>query len=320
MTFIILGSSMLKILLTIGVVTLTLSACGGSSNSTEPTSNNTPPTPPTSATTYTGMFLDAAVEGLNYTTTSQSGKTNADGEFVFQLDEDVTFSIGDIVLPSVKAAMYITPLDIYSTENISQLEVVNLLRLLQSLDVDGDPSNNIQISDTSHQLATGLTIDFAALDFEQQVADLIANSNVLNQELISADMAIDHFQQTLDGLNNQGVTTCGTGHAKIGYSGDFETFAHNVSGKATIIDDCTIEISLFSYDGGGPDVYMYGAKAHDYSGSSAFALGPKLNGRVHNNEKFLIKLPNGKTLDDLTGLSVWCVDFAADFGHMEFTP
>jgi hypothetical protein len=310
---------MLKKLLISSIVTLTLSGCGGSSSSTEPVSNNLPSIP-TAPLTYTGIFLDAAVEGLNYTTESQSGKTNVDGEFIFQLNEDITFSIGDIVLPSVKAATYITPLDIYSTEDISQLEVVNLLRLLQSLDVDGDPSNNIQISDTSHQLATGLTLDFAALDFEQQVADLIANSNVLNQELISADMAIDHFQQTLDGLNNQGVTSCGTAHAKIGYSGDFETFAHNVSGKATIIDDCTIEISQFSYDGGGPDVYMYGAKDHDYNSSSAFSLGPKLNGRVHNNESFLIKLPNGKTLDDLTGLSVWCVDFAADFGHMEFTP
>jgi hypothetical protein len=124
----------------------------------------------------------------------------------------------------------------------------------------------------------------------------------------------------LNALNNQAISNCSSNHSKVGYSGFFETFAHNVAGKATIIDDCTIEISQFSYDGGGPDVYLYAAKDHDYAGSDAFLLGPKLNGQAYDDAKFIIKLPQGKTLDDLSGLSVWCIDFNADFGHMEFTP
>jgi len=308
---------MLMKLLTSGVITLIITACGGGSDTAEVNNSVIPPV--SAPTSYTGIFFDAAVEGLHYVTASQNGKTNANGEFTYQLDEDITFSIGDIILPSTKAASYITPLEIFATNQINQLEVVNLLRLLQSLDVDGDTSNNIQISATSHQLATGLSVDFSANDFEQQVANLVANSGALNQQLISADMAIYHFQQTLDSIT-QGATTCGKTHEKVGHSGNFETFAHNVSGKATIIDDCTIEISQFSYDGGGPDVYLYGAKEHNYSSVEAFAIGPKLNGQIYNDAKFFIKLPDGKTLDDLTGLSVWCVDFEADFGHMEFTP
>jgi len=308
---------MLKRLLISAVITLSLTACGGSSDTAEVKNNEILPI--TTPTTYTGVFFDAAVEGLSYLTASQNGRTNADGEFTYQLDEDIIFSLGDIIFPSVKAASYLTPLELYATDNINQLEVVNLLRLLQSLDVDGDTSNNIQISDTSHQLAEGLSIDFSASDFEQQVAELVANSGGLHQQLISADMAIYHFQQTLDSIT-QGATTCNKTHEKIGYSGNFETFAHNVSGKATIIDDCTIEISQFSYDGGGPDVYLYAAKEHNYISSEAFAIGPKLNGQIYNDAKFFIKLPNDKSLDDLTGLSVWCVDFEADFGHMQFTP
>jgi len=312
---------MLKKLLISGAITLNLTACGGGSSPETVTDKMNNETPPVSASpTHTGIFLDTAVAGLNYETLSQQGKTNVDGEFIFQLDEEIIFSIGDIVLPSVKAGNYITPLEIFATEEVTQLEVVNLLRLLQSLDVDGDTSNNIQISDTSHQLATGLIVDFSASNFEQQVADLVANNGAINTQLISVDMAVDHFQQTLYTLNNQGVSTCGTTHEKIGYSGFFETFAHNVAGKATIIDDCTIEISQFTYDGGGPVVYFYGAKDHDYASSDAFLLGPKLNGQTYNNAKFIIKLPQGKTLDDLSGLSVWCIDFNADFGHMEFTP
>lgn len=308
---------MLKKLLVSGMMIMSITACGGSSDSPEIV--NTPIATVPVINTYTGIFLDTAVAGLNYATVSQNGKTNADGEFVFQLNEDITFSLGDIVLPSVKAASYITPLDLYVTDNINKVEVVNLLRLLQSLDVDGDTSNNIQISAASHELATGLTIDFSADNFDQQVANLVANSGALNQQLISADMAIYHFQQTLNEID-QGTITCDKTHDKVGYSGSFETFAHNVSGKATIIDDCTIEISQFSYDGGGPDVYLYGAVDHEYNSIEAFAIGPRLNGQNHDNTKFFVKLPNGKTLDDLTGLSVWCVDFNADFGHMEFTP
>jgi len=308
---------MLKTLLISCIITLSVAACGGSSNSSETVQDPITQTP--TPMTYTGMFLDAAVEGLNYSTASQTSKTGFNGEFLYQLDEEIIFSIGDIVLPSVLAKAYITPLDIYATDEINQVEVVNLLRLLQSLDVDGDTSNNIQISETSHQLATGLNIDFSANNFDQQVAELVANSGALNTQLISADMAIEHFLQTLAEIE-QGISACDKTHASVGYSGYFETFHHNVSGKATIIDDCTIEISQFSYDGGGPDVYLYGAINHSYSSADAFAVGQQLNGQVFNDASFVIKLPNDMTLDDLTGLSVWCVAVGADFGHMEFTP
>lgn len=308
---------MLKRLFISCAITLSITACGGGSDTSE--RQNVPVTQLPVLTTYKGVFFDAPVAGLNYTTASQKGKTNASGEFVYQLNEDITFSLGDIALPRVKAASYLTPLDLYATDEINELQVVNLLRLLQSLDMDGDTSNNIQIADTTHQLATGLTIDFSANDFDQQVADLVANSGALNKQLISADMAIAHFRQTLDKIT-QGVTTCDNTHQKVGYSGNFETFAHNVSGKATIIDNCTIEISQFSYDGGGPDVYLYAAKNHDYINIDAFAIGQKLNGKIYNDAKFFIKLPTNKTLDDLTGLSVWCVDFEANFGQIEFTP
>ena len=42
---------------------------------------------------FTGIFLDSAVEGMSYTTASNSGTTNVRGEFSYQSNESVTFSI-----------------------------------------------------------------------------------------------------------------------------------------------------------------------------------------------------------------------------------
>jgi hypothetical protein len=294
-----------------------LTGCGSDSKTEEVITEITPePTPET----YTGVFLDSAVSGLNYVTASQNGTTNTEGEFNFQANELITFSIGEIQLPAVVANLYLTPLELFDTTEINNPSVVNLLRLLQSLDTDGDATNGIEISDSVHQLAADMTLDFSASDFEQLTAELVSDNGALNQSLISSQMAIDHFQTTLSELAANSVTTCDKTHDKIGHNGFFNTLSHNVAGKATIIDDCTIEISQFSYDGGGPEVYMYAAIAHQYDNVAAFPLGQKMTGTIFENATFQIKLPRNKTLDDLTGLSVWCVDFSANFGQMEFTP
>ncbi|MCW8834228.1 MAG: hypothetical protein OQK09_12700 [Colwellia sp.] len=224
-----------------------VTACGGGSSSETSNEVITQPVPaPTPVpATYIGVFLDSAVEGLTYNTASQSGKTNASGEFIFQSDEQITFSIGSITLPAISSKLLLTPFDIFNTDDINNIEVVNLLRLLQSLDVDGDPSNNIQISDEAHQFAQGLIVDFSDDNFEESVAELIAMSGSVNMQLISAQGAIDHFQLTLNQISNENIASCAKTHAMVGYSGFFETFHHNVAGQATIIDDCTIEITQF---------------------------------------------------------------------------
>ena len=306
-----------KLLISSALV-LCLTACGSDSSTSEAPITPEPALPEVS--TYTGQFFDSAVAGLNYKTASQSGQTNQLGEFQFQDKESIIFSIGGIALPSTVANLYLTPLDIYQTRDTNQIEVINLLRLLQSLDADGDASNGIEIEESVHQLAANLTIDFSASDFEQQVADLISKSGAVNQELISATMAIDHFKLTLNEIGQSNLSSCTKEHEKIGHTGFFSTFAHNVSGKATVIDDCTIEISQFSYDGGGPDVYFYGAIDHEYTSVDAFPMGQKLDGKTYDNARIFIKLPQNKSLDDLNGLSVWCTEFQANFGQVEFTP
>jgi len=301
------------------VIACSAISCGGGGNPTDTTSV-TPVVQPPVPTIFTGLFLDSAVAGLTFKTSTEEGSTHDTGEFTYQLNEKITFSIGAIKFPQVTAAAYLTPLDIFDTQNINDTAVVNMLRLLQSLDIDGDASNGIRIPVAAHELASSLSVEFSATDFDDKVADLIAMSGAVNQQLISAEMAVYHFQQTLTDLNNQNVSNCEQTHNKVGYTGYFSTLAHNVSGKATIIDNCTIRITEFSYDGGGPEVYMYAALDHQYASDSAFSVSQKLNGSVYNNDEFTLRLPDGKSLDNMNGLSVWCVDFNANFGELEFTP
>lgn len=308
-------------LLNIIALSLLLTACGGGGGSSDPTPASTPaPTTPTTPEpdVFTGQFIDAPVQGLTFSTATQSGTTNENGDFTYQQGEDVTFSIGGITFPAVAADVMITPFDVFQTEDYYHTGVSNMLRLLQSLDVDGIAENGIEVSEASQQLASAITIDFNDADFETVINPFLVESAGVYQSLISEAQAVYHFQMTLGDMGNNSGTSCTKTNPKIGYTGSFSTFAHNVSGDATIIDDCTIIIENFTYDGGGPDVYVYAGTNHNYENISAFPISGMLNGREYDGETLVLKLPTGKTLFNLTGLSVWCVDFNANFGQLEF--
>lgn len=113
-------------------------------------------------------------------------------------------------------------------------------------------------------------------------------------------------------------TNCSTSHSNVGRSGMLATFQHGVSGTVTIIDDCTIEITGFNYDGGGPQVYFYAGTNGDYTASNAFQFSKLLTGTSFSNNTIQLIIPNNKTLDDFNSLSVWCVDFNANFGDVIF--
>lgn len=297
---------------------LCLIGCGGGGSSS-PVPVTSAPTPVQPEPTYTGVFVDSPVQGLNYRTETLSGTTNDKGEFSYKSDENIIFSIGGVELPAVKADAVITPLTLFATDDLNHTAVVNLLRLLQSLDLDGDATNGIEIPELIHTLAANVSIDFTSDMFTSLWQPLLAASGSINQNFVSVFDAVSHFQQSLIDLNLSGMSRCGSTHEKVGWSGTFQTFSHNVAGTATIINDCTIRISNFDYDGGGPVVYFYAANNHEYEAESAFSIGHQLNGRVYQMVEFDVTLPDGKTLDDFTGMSVWCIDFNANFGQVTFS-
>ena len=174
----------------------------------------------------TGYFTDSAVEGLTYTTDTQSGVTNLNGAFTYQAGETAVFSIGDFVLgESATAAPEMTPLDLIpnvflpTTRNelspllrnktINTAEVIafrklsNMLTFLQALDYDKDASNGITIADGMGIVLEGVSIDFATdlIEFKKVFPSRRMMSAAVTQNLISSGFikqpgqALNHFYQ-----------------------------------------------------------------------------------------------------------------------------
>jgi hypothetical protein len=152
--------------------------------------------------TLTGVFLDSAVANVNYQTDTLTGTTNEQGEFTYVEGESVTFSIGEVVFPLIPAASVITPLELAESKDITEPSVVNMTRLLQSLDKDGDPSNGIEITDTAKSSATAfLNFNLPVVDFASSADVLLlladAGQDEIVSELVNIHDAIVHLEETL---------------------------------------------------------------------------------------------------------------------------
>ena len=106
----------LKPLLPILLLTQILHSCGVVPE--EPVSSvtciaNCSSTTSTSAAENTGVFVDSAVAGVTFTTSSGlSGTTNSSGEFGYRSGDTASFSIGDVDLGTVTASAVLTPVEV----------------------------------------------------------------------------------------------------------------------------------------------------------------------------------------------------------------
>ncbi len=176
-----------------------LTACGGGGggNGGEGSSVNT------------GKFIDAPTQGLNYETDTLAGTTDSQGNFRYETGEEITFAIGDVILGSTYGKSIITPEDlIHDPQDETDPTVTNILRLLQSLDEDGDPNNGIVITPAIAAEVDGRPINFAVSveSFDnEEIADLFAALNAQGafsantpRTLRSSEEAWEHFSQTVD--------------------------------------------------------------------------------------------------------------------------
>ena len=111
-------------------------------------------------------------------------------------------------------------------------------------------------------------------------------------------------------------SNCGNDHSLVGSSLTFSTKYHQVSGTATVIDNCTIHFDNFNFDGQGINVRVY--TGTDGVFSSGQIISKDMLGTPFNNGTASLTLPEGISLDDFNSLSIWCVPIGISFGDGTF--
>ncbi len=186
----------------LSLLMLPLFACSGGGDDSSPSTS----------TQKTGVFLDSPVINIGYKTETLSGVTNLLGEYNYLPGENVTFFIGDLQLPAVSATGTVTPLDLANTQDISNVTVVNIIRLLQTLDKDGNPNNGITITDAATPSATQVdfSLDITSFASSSAITNFLPSVTDLDtpvSTLINTADAIANFEQELTnaGLKITGV-------------------------------------------------------------------------------------------------------------------
>ena len=167
-----------------------------------------------------GRLIDAPVEGVSYQSGSLAGITGSSGEFQYEVGNTIRFFIGDIALGrAVRGKSVITPLDLVVDGATDTPAVINIARLLQSLDSDpGDEvitiPADVRAAAARSNVALSSAIEF--LDFSDAKAFVNAASQlvaVLTRDypftavLVDADNARAHMIRSIDSETNSGQTT-----------------------------------------------------------------------------------------------------------------
>ncbi len=108
---------------------------------------------------------------------------------------------------------------------------------------------------------------------------------------------------------------------KVGWRAELSTIEEDVSGSVAIVDEDTVRIDDFTYNGGGISVYFYLGSSDTASAfRSGLRIGPQLLGTTFDGSQapLIIDLPAGETLEGWQAISVWCEVAGVSFGSGEF--
>lgn len=171
-------------------VGLVLTGCGGEGS-------NSGATKPLTPSTTTNKFIDAAVEGIYYNTSSGlNGITNSEGEFTAKTDDTVTFFIGGENGLKVGAASnrdVLTPFEAAG----KYARALNLAILLQSLDNQFGSSSDevLTVPDMLREpdAATLAKMKGLSLDDRTSVTDFLKAIGIDDRNITSESDALEHM-------------------------------------------------------------------------------------------------------------------------------
>ncbi len=168
----------------------------------------------------TGYFIDSPVSGIFYRSGKISGVTDVNGTFKYDAtpdvayNTDISFSVGNIKLGTLQVTdinetdhkLYPNELLGFDRKDTNNTQTIMMLRLLQSLDDDGDTSHGIHILSTLQN-----KLEISPINFENNVteANLHKTMSDVKMKLVNEFVARNHFEKGLNDTFGWNVDTIG---------------------------------------------------------------------------------------------------------------
>jgi len=113
-------------------------------------------------------------------------------------------------------------------------------------------------------------------------------------------------------------TDCAADDPRIGQTTEWYADLHGISGDLSIVDNCTIVIEHFYYDGIALDARIIGMKG-DEDCTHGTILSPDIRREGgYVDETFTLALPEGVTLDDVERIGLCCAPVGFTFTEGTF--
>jgi hypothetical protein len=202
------GKIMKQSIKTVGVsivASILLIGCGSSDTATSTQNSNT------------GTFIDSAVAGLEYNTSSGfAGVTDRDGKFQYNNGESVSFALGKLHFGTAKPSTdgLITPKllvvgDASVPTDEQKQKITLMLQTLQSLDIDNNSSNGITIDPNLINKLADLTQEIQLQDLNETQLITLDNEHDLGLDKdfdgsldVNATEATEHFDASMQSWEN----------------------------------------------------------------------------------------------------------------------
>ena len=180
---------------------VTLAACGGG-NGTSSTSST--------SVTRIATFIDAHVEGLEYSSPSYSGVTDEWGNFKYVEGESVSFNVGPVALGSVQpVGDVVRAAELVPTATTPEdPQVTLILQTLQTLDDNGNPDDGIRITPAAREKVASMVISPVALDKPLPPAQWQEVEQKVKEAMPTGDLTVtevearDHYERNKERESN----------------------------------------------------------------------------------------------------------------------
>lgn len=143
-----------------------------------------------------GVLLDSTVDGVSYVgSLGSAGVTANGGKYSYVGGETITFKVGGMELGRAVGAGTLTPADFVGANGALSEHARRVLRVLQTLDENNDPSDGITIT-AAMRAAITQKINLANAD-DASILSAVKQARPAAVALVTEEAALGHFAQTL---------------------------------------------------------------------------------------------------------------------------